>query len=354
MVALRSRIVRAAVLGAALLALLPALPVRAATFTFNAAINTPSVSGTGPPNNSTTLTLFSADGTLIDRDIVTSSPAGTWSVQFEAPIVVGSKIRASANSQTRLVTVPQLSIKANRVTDVLSGKAPANRPLTLTVGHNETLDPFDSTSHGTHTTSDGSGSWSRDTTPLVNFDGADAATAELSTSAGDVFSVTTDVPWMSVRRASSSVEAQLNNATSATIKLRRANGVLRATANLSWSASVFLSEGSFANASGDLVDVSAGNKVVGSFATDATFTVPAIAVAGDASTDQVTGHCMNNVPYRLVVIKPGIGSNIAHGTTNGSGNVSATISGLELSSKLTLTCRFATGDVIEAIGVPLP
>src|SRR5688572_6405967 len=123
MAALRSRIVRAAILGAALLALLPALPVRGATFTFRVQINGPVVGGTGPPSSSTTVTLFSADGTLIDRVIVNSSPAGTWSVQFEAPVVVGSKIRASANSQTRLATVPQLSIKANRVTDVLSGKA---------------------------------------------------------------------------------------------------------------------------------------------------------------------------------------------------------------------------------------
>jgi hypothetical protein len=354
MPAWRSRFLRVAALTVGLLLVVPVGVVRGATFTFDVNLNSRQTSGTGLPSTLHTVTLYSADGAFADRSFAMSAANGHWFVSWDVPVVAGSKIRVAAAGDSRLITVPQLSIRANRVTDVVSGHAPAGSHVLVLVGHNPTLDAFDQVSFSANVTADGSGRWSRDFTSEVNIDGNDGVTVVLNKASGDEFATSGRVPYMSIRRASSAVIGSVNNGASATLKLRRPDGTLRATATLSWKTPGFDLNGYFANSAGHLVAAKAGDKVVASFGSNATMVIPAITVAGDASTDTVTGHCIPNAPYQLTLHLAGGGSSTAYGVTDGSGNVMDVMGGVEIDDSPTLTCRFPTGDQVSVNGFIVP
>jgi hypothetical protein len=145
----------------------------------------------------------------------------------------------------------------------------------------------------------------------------------------------------------------LNPTSSTTIDLRKASNTLRGSATAT-SHPVFQTiDAYFASSKGDLISPRVGNKAIGSFATDATLTIPTISIQADASTEQATGACMPGAPYS-VYIRRGDFSNSAtfYGTSGGGGliGVNMTTWNVMANDRLLVTCKYATGDRVRATG----
>ncbi len=312
--------------------------------------------GVGPPNTAHTVTLYAPGGAIADQVYLTSAANGQYNAFWEVPVIAGSKIKAAAAGNLRTFTVPNLSARVNRVTDVANGKGPAGITVQLFVSHNTSLNPNSSVNFNSITTANSSGNWSFDFTPQVNLTGNDSVSAYWLTANNDQVQAAATVPFMSARRASSHLKGALNTGATATIELRTAANALRGTAAGAWSTFAFF-DAEFVNSSGDPVSVKSGNKVVGSFATDANVTIPTISVGGDASSEQVTGQCMPNTPYSVYVRRGNFSATeTQYGTTNATGNLTSLfmVFNLMQTDKILLTCRYGTGDRVEVGGFVVP
>jgi len=317
----------------------------AATFTFSMDINSSCVSGTGPASTAHTISLLSAGGDLLWRDWDTSDTYGNWYACFDRPIVPGDKVRAATGSGSRTVTVPNLTARANRVTDVVNGHAPAGAALNIYVYHYTALGGS-STSFVWGVFANGSGDYSFDFTPLVNAKGGDYGYTRY-TSGSDTFEANFDFPYMEVARGSAEVSGALNYGQSATLTLKSSTNAVRGTALVVGDNGNGF-DGAFTTAGGSSVRARMTDKVTGGFASDADITIPDIAVSAVASTDVVSGQCMANASYALYVRKNDYSdSDTRYGTTNASGQFSVDVtSTVNLASRdwLSLTCRYPSGD----------
>ena len=345
-----------AILALVFVALAPAATVRAGVevFTFGVGINSYYMYGYGPASTPLTVSLYAPSGALADRARVTTNASGSYSVVWDSPVIVGSFVQAVTGMTSRTFKVPRLSVKALRGPDLLTGKAPAGTTLSIQFTHWPTLNYASTVYFSTTATADGSGNWSKDVTSQVNLTGYDTVYVYFSTATNDSVSVGGQVPYMLAKRSSSELQVGLNNGTSATFELRSAANALRGTASAAWSPTCCSLRAAFVDSLGDAVDVRATNKVIGSFAGDAVITIPAITITANASTDQATGFCMPNAPYSLLIRRPDYSASLfRYGAANGSGNLSVGLAGwnVQLNDKLYLTCRYPTGDQVQAYGV---
>lgn len=349
---------RVLVIALVALAVLPASPARAgATFTFIVYVNDTYTYGFGPPNTPHTITLYAPGGAIADVAKVNTDGNGQWTVTWDVPVIRDSKIKAATATASRTLTVPRLTVRANRVTDVVSGRAPSGTALHITFGHYSSLDPTSATYYAASSTADGSGNFSSDFTAQANMVGRDYVIVSFSNSAGDTFTNGIPVPYMSVRRTSSNVTGALNIGTTATIELRTSANGLRGTASGNWGQLSDIFYSSFVNTDGDLVAVRSTNKVIGSFATDATVTIPSSTLTADASSNQATGSCMANVPFSLFVRRADYSAQTtAYGVTNGSGTFAISLGGydVQLADKPLLSCRYPSGDIVQTGGSVVP
>jgi len=356
----RSRSLRVVVLVSLLTLLLPIQAAHAGvtTFTFSVYLNNTYLQGSSSfASTLHTVSLLDSSGNPIDRVYVTSDGSGYWSANFDTPVVPTDKVKVSAGGEQRTVTVPRLSIRANRVTDVFFGKAPANALLSLSFAHYPTLDPSSYTYHNALVTASGGGDWSLDVTVLANMSGSDNASVFYENASGDQFQASATVPYMSVRRGSPALAGDLNVGTTATFELRKSNNDLRATASASWYSAYGGIQTFFSDSSGNFVPVRATNKVIGSFATDALITIPAIAFTADVSSDQATGACLPNAPFSLYIRRSDYSaSQSRYGTTNGTGALALNLStwNVQTTDRSLLTCRYAAGDTVAANGLTVP
>jgi hypothetical protein len=335
---------------------MPALPVRAATFTFGVYLNNTYSIGFGPPNTAHTVTLYAPGGAVADQIYTTSTGTGQYYANWEVPVIAGSKIKAAAAGDSRTFTVPNLSVRVNRVTDVANGKAPAGSLLSLSMSHNTTLNPSSGIYLNSLPSANSSGDWSIDLTPQVNLTGSDQVSVNWFSSNDDQVQASAIVPYMVARRSSSHLTGAVNLGATATIELRKASNALRGTATAAWTRFMTF-EADVVNSSGDTVDVRSGNKLGGSFATDANITIPSISVAGDASSEQVNGLCMPNAPYSVYVRRGDFSASETHyGTTNGTGTLTSLFMAfnLMLTDKILLTCRYGSGDRVAVGGYVVP
>ena len=98
--------------------------VAVSPLTMNVLIGYDCVGGSKPISSSVTVTLKRGDGTVLetkpDIGILTQ-----LEVCFSHKVRVGYKLQAHWDTHRRQITIPDLTIGADRVTDVVSGHAPA-------------------------------------------------------------------------------------------------------------------------------------------------------------------------------------------------------------------------------------
>ena len=326
-------------------ALLPAPAAGAVSFTFTISLGYQAVIGSGPPSALHTITLFAPSGEIRAVALVTSDASGYWYAGLDEPVFGGDKVRASALGASRTVTVPGLWMRANRVTDVISGKWMANTVLKVLVTHRPALD-YSATYHDRTTTAGPTGTFSIDFTGTVDLKGADTYGA-VYMSGPDAFWVSQWIPYMVVRRANTSVEGIVNPAQVVTLTLKDSLGNVRGSATAQGDYLGFF-YGDFATGVGEPVLPRKTDRVVGSFGSDANVTVPDIRLSGVAATDVVTGACMAGVPFELFARKADYGDYVyRYGTTDSGGNLTRDLTAdvnLAKGDVLRLTCRYTTGD----------
>ena len=344
---IRTRFVAAmasAVVGSALLS----APVAAVTpITFNIYVTGTCQNGTGQASTNFTVRLLAPNGDQVGRVTTTSNSSGYWYACFPSPAAPGDKVRATGGGADRTVTIPNLSMNANRVSDVVSGHWIAGTGLVVCANHYTSFNLSTSVCLGA--TSSGTGAYSVDFTSDINVHGYDTVSATY-TSGSDNFYVQTTFPYMLVTRANAYVEGALNRGQVATLTLKTGTGTVRGSARVQGDAGNYF-DGYFFASSGNVVLPRPADKVTGSFASDATITIPDITVTGVASTNVVSGSCMANRPYMLFARKADY-SDYAYryGTTDGSGHISLDLTAdinLAKYDPLQFTCMYVNGDRIE-------
>jgi len=334
----------AAVLGVATLPV-PALAVTPITFSIQ--INNSCQYGDGEPNASFVIRLIAKNGDLVERMSTTSNGSGDWSACFTNPATPGDKLRATGGGSDRTVTIPVLTLRANRVSDTVSGKWIPSTGMSVCVTHYTYL----SSQVGAclPDTSDSNGSYSIDFTSQFNVDGGDYVYATYA-SGSDQFQLTIYVPFMVVSRAEAFVQGALNPGQVATLELQDGATNVRGTAVVQ-NGNYNAFSGYFRNAAGNYVRPRPGDIVDASFASDAVITIPDITGSGVAATDVVTGHCMPNRPFELFVYKPNYSDTATrYGISDGSGNFSRDFSAdinLVSGDRIRVTCRYNTGDLVR-------
>jgi len=338
--------VTSALIGAALL---PGPAAAATPITFYITVDGTCQAGMGEPEASFNVRLFAPNGDLVEKLTVTSAVSGYWFACFDHPAGPGDKVRATGGGSDRTVTIPNLTAKGNRVTDKVTGHWIPNTALNVCIVHMTTfsLGMFDCVAGA----SDANGAYSVDFTSTFDVDGGDQAAATY-TSGSDEFHVGFTFPYMVATRNDAYVQGTLNPGQEATITLRSGSGNFRGSMTV--ENGLYLTfEGFFRNSAGSIVRARAGDRVVGTFAGDATLTIPDITASGVPSTDAVTGHCLPNKPFKLFATHANYSdSAYREGTTDASGNFTRDLTAdmnLVAGDILELTCRYATGDQVHRV-----
>lgn len=146
------------------------------------------------------------------------------------------------------------------------------------------------------------------------------------------------------------------------VRLRTSGGTLRGSFSDFGSPDGGSFRGSFRNSAGADVNAAATNKVVASFASDATLNVIDPNLAGNFATNDVTGKCYPNQPFFLLAEEPQITERTPYftefaGIANSAGNFTVNVAtqgsqaGFDLmdGDMLYVECRTKKGDLLWGV-----
>lgn len=313
------------------------------SFVFYVFYGSPCVNGTGPANDTLTITLRNGAGTLVGTRSATTNGSGAISMSscFNRGITGLDHIKATDKSVSRGIAVPKLTINVNRVTDVVSGHAPAGKSVTFSGCHYaQWLDCMSITGGVTAT---GSGTYSKDFTPTVDLRGTDFVYADYFGPAGDRFEVERYVQTMQVDVGTKYLLGYTNPGTHVTVQLKTASGTLKGTASDVADAASGYWSANLRNSGGTAVMARAGQTVRGTWAGDGALTIPTTSVTGNAATDHISGRCLVGSPVKVRAYHPDFSDTaFAAGTANGTGNFNVDMSSVAFPIDL------RHGDLIEA------
>ena len=354
----------AALIASVLLGLTDAAPAAAVgpVSTFEVQPRTYCVSGYGAPSTTLTIRLRTGSGDLLAKRVLTTDAStGWWTSCLGVDILPTDELSANDGSNLRTFVVPEFTLKVNRVTDVLSGVGPANEQIVLDVAPCHGWQGCDTPVEHTMTSSS-AGAFSYDFTALHNFRGGDGVSGAWTSPFGDLVGVFGSAPNMSVTVAGADVTGRGTPGTLVTFTLRNAAGTKIASGR-----DIADEDGAFAaplsNAAGSWVRIAVGNKVIGSFASDAKMTVKSFAVNASAAADTISATCFPNADFQVTASDPATPP--AHtpkftqvaGVADGAGHLSADMTaglfpGFDLMSgdQYSVSCLNAKGDVQRARG----
>lgn len=347
---------RVAMMAFLVLALVPAAPTAAAAaITFNLAIGDRCVYGTKPAGGTLTVTLVAPNGIQRDKR-KDASGEPTWSVCFRVSTRPGDRIRAVRGSVRRTITVPTVTATLDRVTDVLSGRAPAGRTLTIRAQHcslSGDCDPLVSRT----ATADARGRYRKDLTSGVDIRGADVAIVSYQTSAGDLFGRYTFAPFVVVG-GPGKVTVMCAGTAERRVILRRADGTERARATFPrpqrCDTDLFARLDKRFTRRGRTLSPGVGNTIRSDIASDARFTWRGMSLALVGGSFE--GRCFPNAGFTVALLSVDGGLNvfdrIVTGTTATDGTFAEAIkpgTQIELDDRVRLVCETPRGDrgVIE-------
>ncbi len=309
------------------------------------------VDGLAKPNTVIKFTIEDASGSLKGRDALMTQGDGSWygCVDFFSDgLTTGDHIKVVDydTHQQLSYTIPRITLAVDRVSNVVSGKAPAGMRLALEAADFNTplfgKDPYDIVKH---VTANGGGTYSHD----FDTDGIDlmaAAQLELRASAqGGAISLRRDltVPGLFVVINQAEFGGYLRPYFPIGITLK-VGGSKVATGNAVGDSSGQF-DGRVIDADGELYRV-VGGEWLKAPALGIAWTVPNINGAASRHTNVLTGTCFAHEPW--VVIAGYFG--YANGMTNGSGAFSVDLSdqgGIAKGDQVVIGCFTKAGDVVE-------
>jgi len=307
------------------------------------------VQGTGgPPESIVVGTLRTADGHLRARFRTLSDAAGMWQGCFnpfdpiEGPTYVnqGDRLTIEAGSLERLVTIPPVNPMIDRVADTVRGHTKPNSKVVITVfSGGETEYTIDT---------DETGKFFVDTSSMADIRGGDYLWV-YTYDQGDEYRVITVAPYIAFWHGNEQVTGYGKPGRMA-VSLTDADGNLKGTAALRLANSFFRVP--LVDDHGLPVYPLGGDWMIGNFASDARLRVPFSQLTASAADNTVTGRCMANAPFVLVIN----GFRTFQGTTDSTGRFFRDLSGkmnIRRGHELRLRCDYKTGDVFLRAGLAL-
>ncbi len=319
--------------------------------------------GSGTPNTQYTFKLLEGSTLLTSKKTVADS-GGYIGVCFNGgyELVAGYKLEIRAGAAltlVRTITVPNLGIKADRVTDVVSGVAPAGAPVKIQATAYLPGDYVNYNSLTQIVTTSGGGTYSYDFTAFGGIRGNDGVTmyykpnGDYAGSTGDVWRVSLNVEYMRVARGQTKVSGVMNPGEAATITLMTSGNAVRGRAYVGADQYTGGYTGLFRTTTGATVYPVPANKVSASFASDALITLPSLTLTGAASTDVVSGVCMATQGVYIYAYSD-TDSASGYTTSNGSGAFSMDLTSqmdLHAGDYISAKCKFDNGDEVLKEGV---
>jgi hypothetical protein len=315
------------------------------------------VSGEARKNAFVKVVVRDPAGNMKMREAVDTGPYGEWGVcGYSGTITAGDKINVLVveTGQTRKLTVPKMTIDANRVSEVVSGKAPAGSMITIAVSSAGAstvgLPEYDVTQ--SVVTSAG-GAYSFDfTTDGIDLIGG--ATAEATwRSAGGAVQVhrRTFVPGLIVAIGEAQFAGTFKpNAHLGIIVTQGSTQVATgdAVADPFYGGQVF---GQFVDADAEPYAIAAGDWInAPGLGSDGTFQVPLINGTANLSSERVTGTCFANGLYVVAVLGPDyLDYGFTFGTAAANGKFTADLSdqlNIRKNFEVQIGCYTANADLV--------
>lgn len=359
-------------------ALLPTIASAAARpLTFNLSIGDECLYGRAANNAKVSLVWRDQDGVSKGKKTIKAEPDGYWQecFSYDGRVAPGDTVKGTVKTTSRTLTVPKLTIAANRVADTVHGKGPAGDTVTAYV---------DDYASNTYSSADEvvatDGTYSHDFSGDIDILGCVYVSLSWQDSANDQVNRQTSSSCLGFRvgRLSSSygddqVWGRVRSLAAVEIDLADSGDTPKAVAYGvgSYPNGYFSTE--FGDDDGEPVVVLPGDKISApTIASDAHFTVPNITASTNLTTDVVSGTCIPNGYYELNVYGPQQGiraaaqrrallrarpadtdggrSSYKSGYANGSGHFSKDLTSdmnLRAGDIVNLGCRLVTGDWVQ-------
>jgi hypothetical protein len=301
----------------------------------NLSIGDSCVTGLARKNSFVKVVVRDPSGFVKLRQAADTGSYGEWQAcGFSYPIVTGDTIKATVfeTGQSRSFVVPKLTIDTDRVSEVVSGKAPAGSHLTLEVSTSGAsvvgLPDYDETRS---LVGAGNGTYSYDfSTDYIDLIGGALATVTWQSAGGNVqVQRQTYVAGLSVTLG----EAQFSGAFKPNAHLGivvKHNGTQVATGDA--VADPFYGgeiSGHFVDSDTEPYAIQAGDRInAPGLGADGTFIVPDINGQANLATDHVSGTCFANGRWVVVVTDPDLFQfGFDFGTAGANGKFNSDLSG---------------------------
>ncbi len=310
--------------------------------TVRVAIGDRCVSGLKPPGDLVKLVLWTGAGTYLGSQEDASSD-GSYAFCFAHRVKAGYRITITDGDASRRVTVPDLTIAADRITDVVSGRGPASKHVTILFSDCSLTGcaGFSSVDR----TVDGQGRYRRDLTSHLDLQGADRLALTYTDGHGDVFDTPQEhVPYLQLSKPNR-IHIECQPARVVSVTLRSASGRLRAGRSFARAGGCALPDATFRK-HGTAVNIAVGDIIRSDLASDARVVWPHLAVSWTGTA--VSVRCLPSSPVDVRVFRAGVQRFATSATTDAGGHYDDSATGFTAlaNDALELTCATAKGDRI--------
>ncbi len=345
-----------AVLAAMAATLVGAAPASAAVFTeFHAELFDNDAWGWGPPNTELKVTLRGEDGGFQGRFVTTTDGNGFWEGEFWSPINPGDRLIATDGSTSRTFIVPMISYQINRVTDVISGRAPKNSSVWVEVyGCQQPFNPEDcDTVWEDERSTNAKGRFSADTTGGYDIRGNDWVGVYWENSDGDEVFRELPAPALNVIVNNNVVFGHSVPRTAVSVWLFDSQGRQRESVRDWAETGEGYYEASFQRNERP-VNIRGGDIVRSNVASDSQWKIIDSNGSFNTGNDTVSGRCFKNKLYMVFSEHPNGNSSFTTGFADNNGNFTVnvmTADGFDLQSDdiVDIGCANPQGDVQETI-----
>jgi hypothetical protein len=306
--------------------------------TFDLELGGPCFRGVAPAGRSVELVLKAPDGATRAFTHAHAGGLGKYTTCFDVDIHGGDILVAHAGDLSRRWVVPRSTVRVDRVTDVVSGDAPAGSSVHVTVRQGPNF--FGSPGHAeADVTAGPHGRYAIDFSSQLDI-GAGMAGVITIQAAGDTLRLVGYSLWVVTERGANTIYGIASGPVD--LELRAADGHLRAEARATDRYGQFLIY--LVDAHGSPTYPRAGDTIVVAQDADAHLLIPAGRLNGDPDANVLFGRCMPNAPFDLGV------SHDDSGTADETGHFRKDQSehrSVKTGQFIEVYCHYPTGDIYQ-------
>jgi hypothetical protein len=279
--------------------------------------------------------------------MVTPVDSGNWQYCSSSAATIvepGDDLSITYQDSVHELTIPELTLFQNRVSDRYKGRGPAGQYVKLICGITNGFEPCDRT---WRVRANSSGQWG--VNPHWDVRGDQWMYLMWRSDSNDHVQVENLSPYVDVTIGRALVTGSTRAGTSATVVDRNSSTFdIRGT----MVAQSRLLDGTFSgklrNGSNKPINVHAGDLITSDIASDASWTVGDIQAIANASTNRVRGLCAEEARFEVGVFREGVFVDSQRWYTDGDGSFKSDPLDLQAGDQVVVGCQVqATGDWIH-------